>query len=173
MIAIDAGCLTSGLTLAEQSRLDAVLVSHGHMDHLKDLATLADNRCQNNAPPLVIASCKQTITILKKHFFNGLLWPDFAKIPSESQPTITYRVLPPEKVTEIAGFEVQAIMVSHTIDSCAFLVRQQGRQGRGGRLLGRHRPDRSSVGGAQRRWRICARCSWRSASRTSSRSSPR
>lgn len=132
MIAIDAGCLTSGLTLAEQARLDAVLVSHGHMDHLKDLATLADNRCQNNAAPLVIASCKQTISILKKHFFNGLLWPDFAKIPTEKNPTITYQVLEPEKVTEIAGFEVQAIMVSHTIDSCAFLVRKKG--GKGGAI---------------------------------------
>jgi 3',5'-cyclic-nucleotide phosphodiesterase len=125
-IAIDAGGLTSGLTLKEQSALDAVLVSHGHMDHLKDLATLADNRCQNNAPPLVIAGVKQTIAILKKHFFNNLLWPDFSKIPSAEQPTIVYQELAPEKVTQIAGFEVRAIMVSHTIDSCAFLVRRPG-----------------------------------------------
>lgn len=131
-IAIDAGCLTSGLTLKEQSQLDAVLVSHGHMDHLKDLATLADNRCQNGAPPLVIAGVKQTISILKKHFFNNLLWPDFAKIPTAEHPTIVYQELAPEKTTEIAGFEVQAIMVSHTIDSCAFLVRGPG--GRGGSI---------------------------------------
>ncbi|MBI2388954.1 MAG: 3',5'-cyclic-nucleotide phosphodiesterase [Deltaproteobacteria bacterium] len=128
-IAIDAGCLTSGLTLKEQASLDAVLVSHGHMDHLRDLATLADNRAQNGAAPLVVASCAQTISILKQHFFNGLLWPDFAKIPSEAQPTIAYQVLEPEVVTEVAGFEVQAIMVSHTIDSCAFLVRRRGGEG--------------------------------------------
>ncbi len=125
-IAIDAGCLTSGLTLKEQSALDAVLVSHGHMDHLKDLATLADNRCQNGAPPLVVAGARLTIQILKEHFFNNLLWPDFAKIPTEAQPTIVYQELEPERPTRIAGFEVQAILVSHTIDSCAFLVRPPG-----------------------------------------------
>lgn len=128
-LAIDAGCLTSGLTLKQQSQLDAVLVSHGHMDHLKDLATLADNRCQNGAPPLVVAGGKQTIAILKKHFFNGLLWPDFAKIPTEANPTILYQTLKPETKSEVAGFEVQAIMVSHTIDSCAFLVRAPDGQG--------------------------------------------
>lgn len=131
-IAIDAGCLTTGLTLKEQSALDAVLVSHGHMDHMKDLSTLADNRCQNNAPPLIIAGVAQTISILKKHFFNGLLWPDFAKIPTVEQPTIVYQILEPEQVTMIAGFEVKSIMVSHTIDSCAFLVR--GPDGKGGAI---------------------------------------
>src|SRR5579859_4854871 len=75
-IAIDAGCLSSGLTLKEQAQLGAVLVSHGHMDHLKDLATLADNRCQLEAPPLLIVGIQATVDILKKHFFNGLLWPD-------------------------------------------------------------------------------------------------
>ena len=122
-IAIDAGCLSSGLTIKEQCALDAVLVSHGHMDHLKDLATLADNRCQGGAKPLIIAAIKPTISILKKHFFNGLLWPDFAKIPSAAHPTIVYQALKPEEPTDLAGFEVRAIMVSHTIDSSAFLIR--------------------------------------------------
>lgn len=130
-IAIDAGCLTSGLTLKEQCSLDAVLVSHGHMDHLKDLATLADNRCQNGCPPLEVVSIKQTIDILKEHFFNGLLWPDFTKIPSKRHPTITYRTLRKEQVVDVAGFEVKAIMVSHTIDACAFVVRGPGAGGRG------------------------------------------
>jgi 3',5'-cyclic-nucleotide phosphodiesterase len=128
-LAIDAGSLTSGLTLKEQNTLDGVIVSHGHMDHLRDLATLADNRCQACAPPLVIASTKVTIAILKKHFFNGLLWPDFSKIPSASHPTIVYQTLKPEVPTDVAGFEVSAIMVSHTIESAGFLVRVAGEQG--------------------------------------------
>jgi cAMP phosphodiesterase len=72
-IAIDAGALTSGLELEKQAALDAVLVSHAHLDHVRDLATIADNRSQNDAQPLIIAGTKQTIAILQKHFFNGLL----------------------------------------------------------------------------------------------------
>ena len=85
-LAIDAGSLTSGMDLKAQCKLEAVLVSHAHLDHIRDLATLADNRVQNGCPPLMIAGVKQTIDILKKHFFNDLLWPDFATIPSRKTP---------------------------------------------------------------------------------------
>jgi len=59
-----------------------MLVSHAHLDHIRDLATIADNRAQSKCPTLVVAGTAQTIAILKKHFFNGLLWPDFTKIPN-------------------------------------------------------------------------------------------
>jgi ribonuclease BN (tRNA processing enzyme) len=125
-IAIDAGSLTSGMELKAQNALEAVLVSHAHLDHVRDLATIADNRCQSNAEPLVIAGTKGTIAILKKHFFNNLLWPDFSRIPNARRPAVRYLELKPEKATTIAGYEVRAIPVSHTIECCAFTVRGKG-----------------------------------------------
>src|SRR5271170_4715365 len=73
-LAIDAGSLTSGMELDAQCALRAVLVSHAHLDHIRDLATIADNRLQNRAKPLVVAGTKATIAVLRKHFFNDLLW---------------------------------------------------------------------------------------------------
>jgi 3',5'-cyclic-nucleotide phosphodiesterase len=122
-VAIDAGSLTSETDLRAQWRLEACLVSHAHLDHIRDLATMADNRAQHGCPPLIVAGTSMTIAILKKHFFNGLLWPDFSKIPSAAAPTIAYKVLRPEVTVTIAGYEVRAVMVNHTIDCCAFIVR--------------------------------------------------
>jgi 3',5'-cyclic-nucleotide phosphodiesterase len=122
-LAIDAGALTSGLDLAAQRRLEACLVSHAHLDHVRDLATLADNRVQNDCPPLVIAGTKVTLGLLKKHFFNNKLWPDFSVLPTAEAPGIRYRVLAPEVEAEVAGFAVRPIAVSHTIDCCGFVVR--------------------------------------------------
>lgn len=121
-IAIDAGSLTSELDLEAQWKLEACLVSHAHLDHIRDLATIADNRAQHKCPPLVVAATAMTIQILKKHFFNGLLWPDFTKIPNAESPTIVYKLLRPEVTTDVAGYAVRAIMVSHTIDCCAFVI---------------------------------------------------
>jgi len=121
-IAIDAGSLTSGVELAGQCKLEAVLVSHAHLDHVRDLATIADNRNQNGAPSLVIAGTKQTLAILQRHFFNNLVWPDFSKIPNARNPAIRYLELKPEKPTIIAGYRVNAIPVSHTIECCGFTV---------------------------------------------------
>lgn len=125
-IAIDAGSLTSGLDLALQCKLEAVLVSHSHLDHIRDLATIADNRAQHGCKPLKIVGTKPTIDVLKRHFFNDLLWPDFAAIPSKDEPTITYEVLPLETRRIIAGFGVRAIAVNHTIDTCAFIIDKDG-----------------------------------------------
>jgi len=122
-IAIDAGSLTSVMDLPAQWRLEACLVSHAHLDHIRDLATIADNRAQHKCPPLVVAGTAMTLSILKKHFFNGLLWPDFTKIPNADHPTIKYQLLKPEVVADVAGYSVRAIMVSHTIDCCAFIVK--------------------------------------------------
>ena len=59
-VAIDAGSLTSGMELKAQCALEAVLVSHAHLDHIRDLATIADNRNQNGAPSLVVAGTRAT-----------------------------------------------------------------------------------------------------------------
>ena len=128
-LALDAGSLASGLTIEQQSALGVVLVSHAHLDHVKELATLVDNRCQAGAPPLVVAGNAATIRALKKHFFNNLMWPDFSKIPSAKKPTFVYEVLPAEKPVVVAGFEIQAVPVTHTIDCSGFIVRAQGQAG--------------------------------------------
>jgi 3',5'-cyclic-nucleotide phosphodiesterase len=125
-LAIDAGSLTSGLELKAQCALEAVLVSHPHLDHIRDLATIADNRNQSGAAPLPIVGTRQTIAVLRKHFFNDLLWPDFSKIPSARRPAIRYVSLAPETPLTVAGYEVNAIPVHHTIDCCAFTVRSDG-----------------------------------------------
>lgn len=126
-LAIDAGSLTSGMELKAQCALEACLISHAHLDHIRDLATIADNRAQNGCAPLVVAGTRQTIAILKKHFFNNLLWPDFTRIPSAHRPTIAYLVLKPEVPTRIAGYTVRSILVSHTIECGGFVI--QGKDG--------------------------------------------
>jgi 3',5'-cyclic-nucleotide phosphodiesterase len=126
-LAIDAGSLTSGLELDAQCALEAVLVSHAHLDHIRDLATIADNRAQNGCKPLLVVGTKPTLGVLRKHFFNNLLWPDFSAIPSLAKPTLKYMELKLEVPTKVAGYTVRAIAVTHTIDSSAFVV--EGKDG--------------------------------------------
>ena len=122
-LAIDAGSLTSGMDLKAQARLRACLVSHAHLDHIRDLATIADNRCQEHCEPLLVAGNKATLRSLKKHFFNNHIWPDFSAIDTGNGPTIRYLELKADTPVEVAGYEVCAIDVDHTIDTSGFIVR--------------------------------------------------
>lgn len=121
-LSIDAGSLTSGLDLKSQFRLKACVVSHAHLDHIRDLATIADNRCQADCEPLVVAGTRETLQALKKHFFNNKLWPDFTLIPNKTRPTLKLVELKPEKRTLIAGYQVRSVLVNHTIESSGFII---------------------------------------------------
>lgn len=121
-MAVDAGAVTSMLSLEEQQRIETVLVSHAHLDHIKDLATLADNRCQQGGPTLTVAGVASTLRVLREHFFNDLIWPDFSKIPAGDGPTIRFEALAADAPTSIGGVRVRAVMVNHTIDTSAFVV---------------------------------------------------
>ena len=125
-LALDAGSLTSGLDLAAQMRLEGCLISHAHLDHIRDLATIADNRCQAEAEPLLVGANRATISALKTHFFNNIIWPDFSQIPSGGRPTIQFVELEAEVPIEFAGYRVRAVDVSHTIDTSGFIVEASG-----------------------------------------------
>ncbi|HHH11165.1 MAG TPA: 3',5'-cyclic-nucleotide phosphodiesterase [Sorangium sp.] len=121
-LTLDAGALTSQLTLADQAKLELVLVSHAHLDHVKDLAAIADNRAQMDSPPLRIAAVKATIEHLRTHMFNDKLWPDFTRIPSVHQPTILFEEIPIETPTQLLDYRVTAVPVSHTVDTSGFII---------------------------------------------------
>ena len=146
-VCLDAGSITNMLTLKEQQKIDAVIVSHAHIDHVRDLAMLADTRTQQGGPPLTIASTPGTIAVLKKHFFNDKLWPDFSKIPDPQNRTVVFQTLAPGKVSEIGGYRVQPIPVDHTVEAAALIV---SRRQDLGLLQRRYRPDREALVGAAR-----------------------
>jgi 3',5'-cyclic-nucleotide phosphodiesterase len=95
---------------------------------VRDLATLADNRCQGARKPLVIAGTAFTIRALKEHFFNNVLWPDFSLIPlvDAKGPTIVFQEVDAERPATVAGFDVRPVLVSHTIESAGFVVERNG-----------------------------------------------
>lgn len=121
-VVLDAGAITGVLTLEEQSRIDTVLVSHAHLDHVRDLAMLSDTRTQQGGAPLTVASTPGTIKVLREHFFNDRLWPDFSRIPNRESPTLIYRELTPGITSQFGEHSVTPVLVDHTVEACAFIV---------------------------------------------------
>src|SRR4051812_35091876 len=101
-ITIDAGAVCRSLTLDEQVKIDHMLISHSHMDHVKDLALLADQVIGRRKNPVSLHCGPETAETLQSSYFNNYLWPDFTKIPTPQTPvmkihvhTESFRVPPP------------------------------------------------------------------------------
>jgi ribonuclease BN (tRNA processing enzyme) len=120
-LAVDAGALTSSLTLHQLLRLDDILLTHSHFDHVKDVPLLADLLAGQRRAVRVHASLA-CIRTLKTSVFNGELWPDFTRIPSARRPVIELCPFRPGRRLRIGRYTVVPVPVSHPVDSYGFLI---------------------------------------------------
>jgi len=72
-ITIDAGAVCRSLTLDEQVGIDHMLISHSHMDHVKDLALLADQIIGRRRTPVTLHCGPETAETLRTSYFNNYL----------------------------------------------------------------------------------------------------
>lgn len=95
-ILIDAGSGVGELRLDELARIDHVLVSHSHLDHILSIPLLADSVMKLRAGangmadlrPIHVHALPETLEAMRQHIFNGVIWPDFTRLPSASHPVL-------------------------------------------------------------------------------------
>jgi ribonuclease BN (tRNA processing enzyme) len=122
IVALDAGGLAGPLTLDEQLRIRHVIVTHTHLDHNCGLPFFLDNVFGRLDEPIVVYGTAPVVQSLRTHMFNDELWPDFAKLPSESEPTLRFSTIEPEKPFRIADLTFTPIAVDHLIPTVGMLV---------------------------------------------------
>jgi len=121
-ISLDAGGLTGPLTLEEQLLVRHVIVTHTHLDHNCGLPFLIDNVFGHHNDPITVYGTKPVIDSLRKHMFNGELWPDFSKLPTEETASLRFRNIEPEKPFTIDALTFTPIAVEHLTPTVGFLV---------------------------------------------------
>jgi cAMP phosphodiesterase len=123
-VALDAGSLGFGLTLAEQKRVRHVVVSHTHADHTASLPIFVAEVYPFLAAPIVIHGPPVVIAGLKRHVFNERVWPDFHRIAlaGKRRASLEYRPCRYGRPFAVEGLEWTAFRVNHTVDTCGFLV---------------------------------------------------
>lgn len=130
-VLIDAGTGVGELTLDELTRIDHILVSHSHLDHVLAIGLLADSvtrrRHAAGREPVQVHALPATIAALKMHVFNGVIWPDFTRLPTEERPVLRFQPLEVGQVLALGARRVEVLPASHTVPAAGFAV--LGRRG--------------------------------------------
>jgi len=121
-VLLDAGAITSVLPLKEQSKINAILISHTHLDHIQDIGFLADNIFGKRDRPVRVFGTKTCLQYLKEHVLNNHIWPDFTTIPNAEAPVLAYEVIQPGREFEVDGLTVKAVKVDHAVPAVGYLV---------------------------------------------------
>jgi len=116
--AVDAGAVATVLSLEEQSRLKHVLLTHSHLDHLRDLPLLLING-ERTKDPLQVHGTAETLEAMKRHLFNKEMWFEAFTIPI---PMIEATALPVGTTVDLAGYRVTGFPLHHTVPSTGWLV---------------------------------------------------
>lgn len=127
IIAIDAGSLTANLSNDDQLRLKALIITHQHYDHIRDVSAFGVNLFQSGRSTDVFTTSK-VIDVLNKHFFNSGIYRNFAKAP-EDAPTFRLHPIEPLEEFTVSGYAVKAVLVNHSGITVGFqIISPDGKQ---------------------------------------------
>ncbi|MEK6726504.1 MAG: 3',5'-cyclic-nucleotide phosphodiesterase [Deltaproteobacteria bacterium] len=119
---VDAGSVTSSLSIEEQERISNILVTHSHLDHIKDILFLADNLAGRKKNHINIIATDEIISIIQGTFLNNMVWPDFTLIPTTSDPIIRLKKIKTEEKFQVDYLTVKAVDVEHTVKSVGYFI---------------------------------------------------
>jgi Cft2 family RNA processing exonuclease len=126
VLAVDAGSLISELTFPEQKKIKAILLSHGHYDHIRAVPAFAFN---NSDRTTKVVATQKTLEILSSHLINGVVYPEFTSDASFLQKaTLKLVPLEPFKPRNIEGYKVMAMPVQHNLDGVGFEITSRDRK---------------------------------------------
>jgi len=126
-VLIDAGTGIGDLALEDIDSIRHVFLTHAHLDHVAGLPMLADFVFDENfKEPLTVYAREETLRAIQDHLFNGVIWPDFARLPSAENPMLRYQVCNPGDTVTIGHRDFYAVDVVHSVPTLGFTVQNSG-----------------------------------------------
>jgi len=123
-VLIDAGTGVGDLSLEEMVRIDHILVTHSHLDHVLSIGLLADSvtrrRRAAQRPPIQVHALAATIAALRLHIFNGVIWPDFTRLPDTTYPVLAFQAIEVGQVLNLGERQVEVLPARHTVPAVGY-----------------------------------------------------
>jgi ribonuclease BN (tRNA processing enzyme) len=120
VLAIDAGNLTSTLSFEEQLALKYALLSHPHLDHIRDIPGLAMNLSLQGGS-IDVYGIAPVFEMLESHLGNDTLYPDYFARPQD-KPVLRKHTLTFGRETAMGPYRVLPFPTDHSVPAAGFQI---------------------------------------------------
>jgi ribonuclease BN (tRNA processing enzyme) len=120
VLAMDAGGLTSSLSFSAQQKLRAILLTHQHYDHVRDVPSIAFNHFLHGTT-INIHSIPAVYQAVTADLLNGRIHARFLEFPP-GNPTVRFTVIEPGKPEAVDGYSILAVPVNHSVPAVGYQV---------------------------------------------------
>ena len=124
---LDGGTIVSVLKEPSLEKIQRVFLSHVHLDHIKEIPFfISASESWNSSQPIEIYALDQVIEALDEYLFNGIIWPDFYRLP-DNAPLLKYVRILPETEVKIGDITLMLVPVNHTVPCAGMLIEKNGK----------------------------------------------
>ena len=120
ILALDAGGLTRSLTFEEQENIQAIVLTHPHFDHIRDLLPFGLTM-RDSGVTVDVYGIKDTLDLVAEKLMEGSLYPPFLEFPSPETPIYSMHEIEPLKDFQVLDYTVKAVPVPHVLPPVGFM----------------------------------------------------
>ncbi|PAS96386.1 MAG: hypothetical protein BSR46_15515 [Candidatus Dactylopiibacterium carminicum] len=121
-VLIDCGTGVGELPLQSLVRIDHVLLTHTHLDHVAMLPMLLDTVADLRQGPVRVYGLPESLEALRRHVFNWQMWPDFTVLPEADNPGLLLLPLQPGENLQLGTRRIRLVPALHTVPATGYCL---------------------------------------------------
>ncbi len=125
-ILLDAGSGVGELSLEEMVGIRHIFLTHSHLDHIHTIPLVVDSVFDRIVEPILIHALPDTIQALQNHIFNGVIWPDFTRLPHPERPVLRFDTMEPGEIVTLGERQFEMIPVNHIVPTVGYRITAPG-----------------------------------------------
>jgi cAMP phosphodiesterase len=79
-------------------------------------------RLRKGQPAIQVHALPETIDALRTHLFNGVIWPDFTRLPSAEAPVLRMAAFEIGQIITLGERRIEVLPAAHTVPAVGFAV---------------------------------------------------